>query len=817
MPMTGIQPMENQNQMSVASAKDLSFNDFRTIVLQDYRLINESRQASLTGRKEVLTGKAKFGIFGDGKELAQIAMAKVFRNGDFRSGYYRDQTFMFASDLLTIQEFFAQLYAHADVNADPSSAGRCMNGHYATRLLNPDGSWKNLTESKNSSADISPTAGQMPRLLGLALASKLYRSSPELASCMSGFTADGNEVAFGTIGDASTSEGLFFETINAAGVMQVPMAISVWDDGYGISVPAKYQTTKQSISEVLKGFEQTDEKAGFVILTAKAWDYPSLVETYEKGIAICREQHVPVLFHIQEVTQPQGHSTSGSHERYKSKERLAWEEEFDCIHQFRKWIINSAIATAEELDQIEKDAKKSANDARKAAWDAHLSAIKTEIHQAASLIDALANSSPNKIFIELIATRLREITEPERKDISIAIKKALRYVRQEESSERDRLIQWLQNFDRLNYERYDSCQYSESKWSVKNIGREAAKYTTDSPLLDGREVLQAHWDLQLGKRPEVVIFGEDVGNIGGVNQTYAGLQAKYGEQRVFDTGIREATIIGQGIGLALRGMRPIAEIQYLDYLAYAIQVMTDDLACLQYRTKGGQKAPLIISTRGHRLEGVWHSGSPLQFILGALRGMYVLVPRNMTQAAGFYNTLLESDEPALVIEPLNGYRIKEKLPANLETFRLPLGQAEVLQNGTDVTLVTYGSCIRVAEEAIRALTETGISVELIDVQSLLPFDLDHTITKSLSKTNRILFLDEDVPGGATAYMLQQVLEIQGGFRHLDAEPRTLSAKEHRPAYGSDGDYYSKPSAEDVFDVLYDMMHQSNPSAFPSIY
>lgn len=809
--------MENFVQPSGISTKDLSFSDFRNIILNDYRLVNESRQASLTGRKEVLTGKAKFGIFGDGKELAQVAMAKVFRNGDFRSGYYRDQTFMFASGLLTIQEFFAQLYAHPDVTADPSSAGRCMNGHYATRLLNPDGSWKNLTQFKNSSADISPTAGQMPRLLGLALASKLYRTSPSLAARMSSFTLDGNEVAFGTIGDASTSEGLFFETINAAGVMQVPMAMSVWDDGYGISVPAKYQTTKQSISEVLKGFERTEDKPGFVILTAKAWDYPSLIETYEKGITICRTEHIPVLFHIQEVTQPQGHSTSGSHERYKSKERLAWEEEYDCIRQFRQWIINSAIATEAELDQIEKDAKQATNGARKAAWEAHSNAIRAEIQQAGALLDTLAASSPNKTFIQLLSDRLRELTEPERKDISIALKKALRYVREENTPARDQMLQWLHHFNELNRERYDSFQYSESRWSVKNITPEPAQYQPDAPLMDGREVLQAHWDLQLERRPELVIFGEDVGNIGGVNQTYAGLQAKYGEHRVFDTGIREATIIGQGIGLALRGMRPVAEIQYLDYLAYAIQVMTDDLACLQYRTKGGQKAPLIISTRGHRLEGVWHSGSPLQFILGALRGIHVLVPRNMTQAAGFYNTLLESDEPALVIEPLNGYRIKEKRPANLETFRLAPGTVEVLQPGTDVTLVTYGSCVRVAEEAIRALTETGISVELIDVQSLLPFDLDHAIARSMAKTSRVVFLDEDVPGGATAYMLQQVLEVQGGFRHLDAEPCTLTAKEHRPAYGSDGDYYSKPSAEDVFDCIYALMHRSDPHTYPSIY
>ncbi|MFN8153692.1 MAG: thiamine pyrophosphate-dependent enzyme [Bacteroidia bacterium] len=809
--------MERSDQHTGIATKDLSFNDFKNIVLEDFRIVNESRQASLIGRKEVLTGKAKFGIFGDGKELAQIAMAKVFQNGDFRSGYYRDQTFMFASDLLTVQEFFAQLYAHPDVAADPSSAGRCMNGHYATRLLNEDGSWKNLTQRKNSSADISPTAGQMPRLLGLALASKLYRSSPELSSKMSGFTVNGNEVAFGTIGDASTSEGLFFETINAAGVLQVPMAISVWDDGYGISVPARYQTTKQSISEVLKGFERTDEKPGYVILTAKAWDYAGLIDTYEKGIAICRNEHIPVLFHIQEVTQPQGHSTSGSHERYKSKERLAWEEEYDCIRKFREWIINSAIATAEELDQIEKDARKSANDSKKAAWDHHINAVKAEVTQATALMDALALSSSNRTFIDLTTTRLREISEPERKDINVAVKKALRYVREEDSAERDRLIQWLRNFDQLNAERYDSHQYSQSRWSIKNIQPEPARFDANAQMMDGREVLQAHWDIQLSRRPELVIFGEDVGNIGGVNQTYAGLQSKFGENRVFDTGIREATIIGQGIGMALRGMRPVAEIQYLDYLAYAIQVLTDDLACLQYRTKGGQKAPLIISTRGHRLEGVWHSGSPMQFILGALRGLHILVPRNMTQAAGMYNTLLASDEPALVIEPLNGYRIKEKMPSNLAEFSIQLGMAEVLQQGTDVTLVTYGSCIRIAEEAIRALTETGISVELIDVQSLLPFDLDHTITRSLSKTNRVLFLDEDVPGGATAYMMQQVMEIQGGFRHLDAEPRTLTAKEHRPAYGSDGDYYSKPSAEEVFDVIYEMMHQSDPLQFPSIY
>ncbi len=799
------------------STKDLSFDDFKKLILSDYQIVCESRQASLIGRKEVLTGKAKFGIFGDGKELAQIAMAKVFKNGDFRSGYYRDQTFMFAANILSMEEFFAQLYAHPDVTADPSSAGRCMNGHYSTRLLNDDGSWKNLMNHKNSSADISPTAGQMPRLLGLALASKLYKSSPDLSSKMSGFTLSGNEVAFGTIGDASTSEGLFFETINAAGVLQVPMAISVWDDGYGISVPAKFQTTKQSISEVLKGFERTDDKEGYVILTAKAWDYTDLIDTYEKGIAICREQHIPVLFHIQEVTQPQGHSTSGSHERYKSKERLAWEDEFDCIKKFREWLLKSAITIEEELNTIEAAAKKAANDARKKAWANLSTGIKAELDDAAVQIQKLASSSPNKVFIEVALNKLKQISEPERKDIELTIKKVLRYVKAEDSEERNQLLIWLQNYRNLNTERYDSHLYSQSKWSIHQITPIPVAYDSNSPLVDGREVLQANWDVQLSKKHEVVIFGEDVGNIGGVNQTYAGLQAKYGENRIFDTGIREATIIGQGIGLALRGFRPIAEIQYLDYLAYAIQVLTDDLACLHYRTKGGQKAPMIIATRGHRLEGVWHSGSPMQFILGSMRGIHVAVPRNMTQAAGFYNTLLESDEPALVIEPLNGYRNKEKMPSNLGEFRIPLGKIETLQEGKDVTLVTYGACVKIAQDAITSLSEAGISVELIDIQTLLPFDLDHQIVASLEKTNKIVFLDEDVSGGATAYMMQQILEVQGGYHFLDQKPITISAKDHRPAYGSDGDYYSKPNVEDVFDVIYGMMHRYAPQQFPAIY
>ncbi len=806
-------PNSSQNTAN----QQLTFNEFKKVVLEDYRIAQESRQASLIGRKEVLTGKAKFGIFGDGKEVAQLAMAKAFKNGDFRSGYYRDQTFMFATGMLTIQEFFAQLYAHPDVNADPSSAGRLMNGHYATRLLNDDGTWKRIVDLKNSSADISPTAGQMPRLLGLAYASKLYKAYPELAMQMNGFTNSGNEVAFGTIGDASTSEGLFFETINAAGVLQVPMAISVWDDGYGISVPAKYQTTKQNISEILAGFEKTDQKQGYLIFRGRGWDYPGLVDLYEKGIAQSRKDHIPALFHIREMTQPQGHSTSGSHERYKSKDRLDWEDQFDCMRKMRDWIIETAIATVEDLDAIETAAKKTVNDAKKKAWDAHSNAIKAEAKEAAAKMIAAGTESANKIFIDRLASQLSEINEPERRDINVAVKKVLRYIKEDDHAGRHQLLNWYRNFDNINKERFDSHQYSQSKWNALSISKKDVNYAQDAPLMDGREILQANWDVLLERKKEIVIFGEDVGSIGGVNQTYAGLQAKYGDNRLIDTGIREATIIGQGIGLALRGFRPVAEIQYLDYLAYAIQILSDDLACLQYRTKGGQKAPLIVTTRGHRLEGVWHSGSPMQFILGALRGMHVLVPRNMTQASGFYNTLLEADEPALVIEPLNAYRNKEKLPSNLGDFRIPLGIPEIIQSGNDITIVTYGSCVRIAQEAVHILAEHKISVELIDVQSLLPFDINHMISESISKTNKVLFLDEDVPSGGTAYMMQQVMENQKSFRHLDMEPRTLTAKEHRPAYGSDGDYYSKPSTEDVFDSVYAMMHDYNPASFPAIY
>lgn len=798
--------------------QDLTYEDFRKVILNDYRIVNESRQASLLGRKEVLTGKAKFGIFGDGKEVAQIAMAKVFQNGDFRSGYYRDQTFMMASGLLTVQEFFAQLYAHPDVKADPSSAGRLMNGHYSTRLLDENGEWKNLTQLKNSSADISPTAGQMPRLVGLAYASKLYRSNPDLhTDYFTNFSIKGNEVAFGTIGDASTSEGLFWESINAAGVLQIPMAVSVWDDGYGISVPQKYQTTKQSISEVLRGFEKTEDKDGYIILTAKGWDYPGLCEMYEKGIAACRAHHIPVLFHVQEMTQPQGHSTSGSHERYKTKERLDWEEHYDCIRKMREWILQSAIATAEELDEIETASKKIVNEQKKKAWDDFNNSIKSEISEIKLLLENVAKESSNAVFINKIIGELNEIADPIRKDINASAKKVLRLARNENTPAKKQLLSWLKNWNRLNEDRYDSHLYSRSSKSAFIAQEVKPNYSDQSQMVDGREILLANWDVQLKENAAIHIFGEDVGFIGGVNQTYAGLQSKYGENRVADTGIREATIIGQGVGMALRGLRPVAEIQYLDYLVYALTTLTDDLACLHYRTKGGQKSPLIITTRGHRLEGVWHSGSPMQLMLGSLRGILLLTPRNMTQAAGFYNTVLACDDPAIVIEPLNAYRSKEKMPDNIGRFRLPVGIPEILSEGTDVTIVTYGSCVRIAQDAVQQLQQVEINCELIDVQSLIPFDIHHTISESLKKTNKILFLDEDVPGGATAYMMQKVLEEQGGYQYLDCEPKTLTAKDHRPAYGSDGDYFSKPGVEDVFDAVYDLMHSSNPGKFPSLY
>lgn len=805
-----------QNLTGSVEEKKLTIDDFKAIVLADYRVATESRQASLTGRKEVLTGKAKFGIFGDGKELAQIAMAKAFDKGDWRSGYYRDQTFMMALGVLSLEEFFAQLYANPDVTLEPHSAGRQMNAHFATRLINEDGSWKNQLEQYNTSADMSPTAGQMPRLLGLALASKVYRNDNNLPA--DNFSNKGNEVAFGTIGDASTSEGLFWETMNAATVLQVPLAMSVWDDGYGISVAKKYQTAKQSISTALRGMERDENNDGLIIYNVKGWDYAALCETYEKGVAICREKHIPVLFHVEELTQPQGHSTSGSHERYKNEERLNFEKEYDCNVQFKQWIIENAIATAEELDAIEAEAKERVKQARKNAWDAFLNPIKQQVADAAAILTEIAESSAQKEEIEKLKHTVTHIPDPARHNVIEALKKALWLVRSEnETPAIAKAKAYLKGKLEEGTKLYDTYTYGDTALSPLNIKAVQPVYDADAKPVDGREILRDNYDAILASIPEFLIFGEDAGKIGGVNQTLEGMQAKYGEQRVGDTGIREATIVGQGIGMALRGLRPVAEIQYLDYLLYAVQTLSDDLASLTYRTAGGQRAPLIISTRGHRLEGVWHSGSPLGMMINSLRGMHICVPRNMTQAAGFYNTLLAGDEPGIVIEPLNGYRIKEQRPTNMGEFRTPLGVPEVLKQGTDVTVVTYGSCIRIAQKAIEDLEKQGISVELIDVQTLLPFDLTGIIVESLKKTNRVVFMDEDVPGGASAYMLQQVLETQNGYRYLDAKPVTLTGKQHRPSFGSDGDYFSKPSAEDVFDAVYGLMSEAKPGQFKPLY
>lgn len=782
-------------------------------IIADYRLACESREASLLGRKEVFMGKAKFGIFGDGKELAQIAMAKVFQPGDFRSGYYRDQTFMFAIGELTIQQYFAQLYAHPDVEADPASAGRLMNGHYATRMLDEDGALKSISELKNSSADISPTAAQMPRLVGLAYASKLFRENESLHGYQH-LSNHGNEVAFGTIGNASTSEGMFFEAINAAGVLQIPMLISVWDDEYGISVPKEYQTTKGSISKILAGFQRTGYEKGFEILVVNGWDYEALVATYEKAVRFCREEHVPVLVHVKEMTQPQGHSTSGSHERYKSKERLKWEAAHDCLLKMKEWMIAEEIATEEELIEVEKQAKASAKAAKDAAWKAFNADIQRDQKM---LDDILAEAESEITALSDIRETLAKTINPLRLDGIKAARKAARLMANSSSPVKEKLIGWITKAEKDNQERYSSHLYSQSQWSALHVPEIAPVYSDQSPLVDGREVLQACFDAALERDPLVFAFGEDVGRIGDVNQGFAGLQQKYGEMRVTDTGIRECTIVGQGIGAALRGLRPIAEIQYLDYFIYALQTLSDDLACLQYRTRGGQKAPLIVRTRGHRLEGVWHAGSPMGMIINSLRGIYVLVPRNMTQAAGLYNTLLQSDDPAIMVECLNGYRLKERLPDNIGEFTVPLGVPEILREGQDITIVTYGSMCRIVMEAAEDLREVGIDCEVIDVQTLLPFDRHHTIVQSLQKTNRIVFADEDVPGGASAFMLQQVLEIQGGYRYLDAAPVTIAAKEHRPAYASDGDYFSKPNPEEVFDAVYRLMQETDPGKFPSIY
>ena len=795
--------------------KNLSFDDFKAEVLNDYKIAVTSRECSLLGRREVLTGKAKFGIFGDGKEVPQLAWAKAFKNGDWRSGYYRDQTFMMAIGELTIEQFFAGLYAHTDIDADPMSAGRQMGGHFATHSLNEDGSWKNLTEQKNSSADISPTAGQMPRLLGLAQASKIFRNVKEVKG-LTQFSINGNEVAWGTIGNASTSEGLFWETINAAGVLQVPMVISIWDDEYGISVHAKYQTTKENISEILKGFQRTDTENGYEILRVNGWDYAALIDVYQKAGVIARDEHVPVLIHVQELTQPQGHSTSGSHERYKSEERLQWEREFDCNVKMREWMIDNDMATEEELAAIEKDIKKEVRDGKKAAWQAFIAPQQKEQQEAITLIGNLAESSSNKNFIEKIKNDLASEKEPLRRDIIAAARKALRYVISEESPERRQLEDWIDNYFEIIQPKYASHLYSEAENKATNISEIKPTYSKNAEEVDGRVVLRDNFDRIFNNIPEAIVFGEDSGKIGDVNQGLEGLQEKHGQLRIADTGIREATILGQGIGLAMRGLRPIAEIQYLDYILYCLQIMSDDLATVRYRTLGKQKAPLIVRTRGHRLEGIWHSGSQMGGLIHLLRGLYLLVPRNMTKAAGFYNTLLESDEPAVIVECLNGYRLKEKMPNNLGQFRTPIGVVETVKEGTDITLVSYGSTLRIVEEAAKELQQVGIDAEIIDVQSLLPLDLNHDIVKSLGKTNRLLVIDEDVPGGASAYILQHILDEQNGYRHLDSKPQTLTAKPHRPAYGTDGDYFSKPSAEDIFEKVYAIMHEANPSDYPRL-
>ncbi|QEC52511.1 pyruvate/2-oxoglutarate/acetoin dehydrogenase E1 component [Anseongella ginsenosidimutans] len=804
--------VENNSVESLLEGRELSFDEFRKVVLNDYRVACESRQASILARREVLTGKAKFGITGDGKEIAQIAMAKVFKNGDFRSGYYRDQTFMLAAGMITIKQYFAQLYADTDLEHDPSSAGRLMNSHFASRSLNGDGSWKALSGMKNSASDISCTAGQMPRLLGLAFASKLYRINPELHD-LSDFSANGDEVAFGTIGNASTSEGHSFETINAAGVMQVPMLLSVWDDGYGISVPNEYHTTKASISAALEGFRRDEKNEGFEIFTVKGWDYPALCEVYEEAVRICRQEHVPVIIHVEEMTQPQGHSSSGSHERYKPKERLQWEKEYDPILKMREWMLRSAIAVPEDIEEIEKNAKQSVRQAQKEAWNEYITPVKKELREAGVLLKEIGADNPvvKEIYNELSAT-----VDPLYRDIVHAVRRTLAVTAGKPAPAKQRLLAWYRAQEELIRDRWNSFLFTDSSESALNVPVVAPQYAENSRMVDGREVLNACFDANFAKDPKLLAFGEDVGLIGDVNQGFAGLQRKYGELRIFDTGIRETTIIGQGIGLALRGLRPIAEIQYLDYLLFGLQTLSDDLASLSYRTKGGQKAPLIIRTRGHRLEGIWHSGSPLGMIINSLRGIHVLVPRNMTQAAGFYNTLLRCDEPALLIESLNGYRLKERMPSNIADFTVPLGVPEVVREGSDVSIVTYGSCCRIAEEAAAWLGDAGISAEIIDVQSLLPFDIHHTIAGSLKKTNKVLFLDEDVPGGASAYMMQKVLEEQGGYFFLDSAPRTLTAKDHRPPYGSDGDYFSKPSPDDVFEAVYNMMHESAPSKYPAL-
>ena len=810
-----------------SKTSNISFNDFKNEILNDYKIARISRECSLLGRREVLTGKAKFGIFGDGKEVPQLAMAKAFRDGDFRSGYYRDQTFMMAIGELSAQQFFAGLYAHTDIKIEPMSAGRQMGGHFATHSVHEDGSWKNLTTQKNSSSDISPTAAQMPRLIGLAQASKVYRNSKDLLD-QTKFSNNGNEVAWGTIGNASTSEGVFFESINAAGVLEIPMVMSIWDDEYGISVHAKHQTTKESISEILKGFKKEKDTNGYEIFVVNGWDYVQLIDVYSKASKIAREKHIPVLIHVKEVTQPQGHSTSGSHERYKNIERLKWEKEYDCIEKMRKWILDfdlkdgngntlKLVSGKEELISLEKAAKKEVSAAKRKAWELFINEIKLEVASLSSILEKIALKSSNGNFITKLKDDLTSIVEPIRKDILSTARKALRFVKDETLIEKNELQKFIINSIKDAEYNYSSHLTSETNSAAIKIDEISPIYNTENKNVDGRIVMRDNFDAILKKYPEVLIFGEDAGQIGDVNQGLEGLQEKYGKHRVSDTGIREATIIGQGIGMAMRGLRPIAEIQYLDYLLYALQIMSDDLATLRYRTFGKQKAPLIIRTRGHRLEGIWHSGSPMGGIIHNIRGIHVLVPRNMTKAAGFYNTLLRGDDPALVIECLNGYRLKEELPVNFGEFTTPIGVIEIIKKGKDMTVVSYGSTLRIVQEAARELLQVGIDIEIIDIQSLLPFDIKQETVAPVKKTNRLLIVDEDVPGGASAYLLQEIIENQDGYQYLDSKPATLSAKAHRPAYGSDGDYFSKPSAEDIFEKVYEIMHEAYPNKYKSLY
>jgi 2-oxoisovalerate dehydrogenase E1 component len=801
---------------TVEKKKESLEQKYTRIVLEDYKLAFVSREMSLLGRKEVLTGKAKFGIFGDGKELAQIAIAKAFKKGDFRSGYYRDQTWMMALDLLNPQTFFAQLYADAEEGADPASGGRQMNGHFSSQLVEANGEWVEMKNTYNTFADISCTAGQMPRAVGLALASKFYRNNPELQG-ENKFSNSGNEVCFTSIGDASTSEGHFWETVNAACVLKIPLAMTVYDDGYGISVPKKYQTTKENISEILSGFKLDDNGNGMYMFTCKAYDYAGLVAMYEEGIKLIREKHIPALFHITDVTQPQGHSTSGSHERYKSKERLQWEIDFDCIKKMREFILENNLSDETTLDNIEAEAKKWVAEQKNTAWAEFNKPIKKAISEVLDILANMQNESQHAGKIAEIAKALKTAYNPVRKDPVETAKKVLRLTGKENTPSRNILIEWLKNFENDARIKYNTHLYSYTPYAALKVPEVKAIFSENSEEKNGFEILNAAFDKMIARDPRVIAFGEDVGKIGDVNQGFAGLQEKHGEHRVFDTGIRELTIMGQAIGMATRGLRPIAEIQYLDYLIYGLQPLSDDVATLLYRTNGKQRCPLIIRTRGHRLEGIWHTGSPIGMIIHSLRGMNVLVPRNMTQAAGFYNTMLKSDEPALIIECLNGYRLKEKMPDNLEEFCLPLGVPEILTEGKDVTLVTYGSCVRIAQKAIEQLAEVGIEVELIDVQSLLPFDVHHSIVESVKKTNRVVFLDEDVPGGASAYMMQKVLDEQNAYQYLDSKPVCIAAKAHRGAYGTDGDYFSKPNAEEVFEVVYALMHEANPAQYPVLY